>query len=382
MEDKMSKTKTRHTPVELVDITTLTNEEWLQWRKQGIGGSDLAAIMGLSPWACTRDVYYDKLGIPRANKDADNDNHLAKIMGHILEGAVAKKLSQKTGLKYYPVRKMFAHPDYPFMLANTDFFADLPDGRTAIIECKTADYRLKDKWADGVIPINYELQGRHYMCVVDVDVVFYGVLFVDRDALAALAALGDEKGLTEEQIDERSTLLASLFTDNNFEWRRIERDMDYEQSIIEVEEDFWVNHVQAGVEPPYIEKGDLVLKSIADFYGNPDTAISAVILPDTMYGDISEYLALKTQKSEAEKAVKLLDEKLKKAQAVFMEAIGAATTATCTRNGDVITINNKPQFRDSVDKDQLLALYPDVHAEVVTKKEIAPRLSVKEKKGA
>lgn len=50
-------------PVSLVDTSTLTNEEWLQWRKKGIGGSDVAAALNLSPYRTMRDLYYDKIGV-------------------------------------------------------------------------------------------------------------------------------------------------------------------------------------------------------------------------------------------------------------------------------------------------------------------------------
>ena len=31
-----------YTPNKLVDITTLTEDQWLDWRRKGIGGSDVA----------------------------------------------------------------------------------------------------------------------------------------------------------------------------------------------------------------------------------------------------------------------------------------------------------------------------------------------------
>ena len=36
-------------PKALVDTATLTEDEWLAWRKKGIGGSDVAAALNLSP---------------------------------------------------------------------------------------------------------------------------------------------------------------------------------------------------------------------------------------------------------------------------------------------------------------------------------------------
>lgn len=38
----------RHNPQVLVDTENLTREEWLDWRRRGIGGSDVSAIIGLS----------------------------------------------------------------------------------------------------------------------------------------------------------------------------------------------------------------------------------------------------------------------------------------------------------------------------------------------
>lgn len=46
-----------YTPVEFVDTTNLPEEEWLAWRRKGIGGSDAAAIMGISPFRTARDIY-------------------------------------------------------------------------------------------------------------------------------------------------------------------------------------------------------------------------------------------------------------------------------------------------------------------------------------
>ena len=50
-------------PEVIVDTDTLSREDWLSYRKLGIGGSDVAAIMGISPFATIRDLYNDKFGI-------------------------------------------------------------------------------------------------------------------------------------------------------------------------------------------------------------------------------------------------------------------------------------------------------------------------------
>lgn len=50
-------------PTRLVDITTLTNDQWLKWRMKGLGGSDVASALGLSPYKTARDLYHNKVGI-------------------------------------------------------------------------------------------------------------------------------------------------------------------------------------------------------------------------------------------------------------------------------------------------------------------------------
>lgn len=44
-------------PEVVVDISNLSEEDWLAYRRKGIGGSDVAAIMGVSPFATIRDLY-------------------------------------------------------------------------------------------------------------------------------------------------------------------------------------------------------------------------------------------------------------------------------------------------------------------------------------
>lgn len=103
-------------PEIVVDISELTREEWLDYRKKGIGGSDVAAIMGISPFATIRDLYNNKVGILPAIPKEEESNWVAKEVGHRLEDLVAEIFVRKTGLKVFPVRKMFRHPLYPFML--------------------------------------------------------------------------------------------------------------------------------------------------------------------------------------------------------------------------------------------------------------------------
>ena len=100
---------TSYQPRVLVDTTNLPRDEWLKWRKQGIGGSDVAAILGISPFRTARDLYYDKLGIAVEN---DESNWVGMEMGNLLEPLVARIFEKKTGLKVYQRKAMFQHPEH------------------------------------------------------------------------------------------------------------------------------------------------------------------------------------------------------------------------------------------------------------------------------
>ena len=72
----------RYRPLVLVDTENLSEEEWLSYRRRGIGGSDVAAILGISPFRTSRALYYDKLNIVSVNDN--EENWVAMSIGHLL----------------------------------------------------------------------------------------------------------------------------------------------------------------------------------------------------------------------------------------------------------------------------------------------------------
>ena len=202
----------RSQPQILVETAGLSEEEWLAYRRKGIGGSDVAALLGISPWRTARDLYFDKLNIVAV--EDNEDNWVALEMGHLLEPLVAKIFQHRTGYKVYQIKKMFQHPQYSWMLADVDYFVELPDGSTAILEIKTTNYNARDNWwlnGEETVPVYYETQGRHYMAVMNVDRCFFCCLY----------------GNNEEE-----TII-----------REIRRDESYEEEMIFLEQYFWENHV-------------------------------------------------------------------------------------------------------------------------------------------
>lgn len=74
-------------PKTFVSTAELSREEWLAYRRKGIGGSDAAAVLGISPFRTGVDLYYDKLGLP---VDDSDENWVAMEMGNLLEDLVAR----------------------------------------------------------------------------------------------------------------------------------------------------------------------------------------------------------------------------------------------------------------------------------------------------
>ena len=106
----MPNTTSTYEPLVLVDTADLPEEEWLEYRRRGIGGSDAAAILGVSPFATARDLYYDKLKV--VSYEDGESNWVQKKVGHLLEDLVAEIFHVKTGFEIYQVKKMF----YPLCL--------------------------------------------------------------------------------------------------------------------------------------------------------------------------------------------------------------------------------------------------------------------------
>lgn len=298
----MSITRQTYAPEVIVDTASLTKDEWLAYRRTGLGGSDAAAALGVSPWTTARDLYFDKLNIVSAIDD--NDNWVQKEIGHLLEDLVAKIFHVKTGYRIYQIKRMFRHPLYPFMIADIDFFIELPDGTTAILEIKTTNHNAINKWWDGkkeIIPLNYQLQGRHYMCVMNIDKVYFCCLY----------------GNNENEVIIRT----------------LDRDLIYESELIALEESFWVNHVLAQVPPPYTETGDLVLDSVRRHFGAADPDAPEVLLSDGHGNELLRYLELQRIKSELDRQSRSIDEQMKTIKGMIVAEMGKSCFASCEVDG-------------------------------------------------
>ena len=331
-------TTAAYTPGVLVETKDLPEKQWLEWRRKGIGGSDASIVLGISPFATARDLYFDKLGVV-SYKD-DNSNWVALQIGHLLEDLVAEIFHKKTGFPIYQIKKMFYHPLYPYMLADVDYFVTLPSGETAILEIKTTNYNGKDAWwMDGkeTVPVNYEAQGRHYMAVTNLNHVFYCCLYGN--------------------------------SEDNVIIRHIERDAAYEEELTALEGIFWNENVLKKIPPPYTEDGDLVLQSVKHQVGMADPEAPAVELSLPLASCVVRFAELQAQKKLADAQSKKIEGEMKRLQGRIVEAMGKSCTAVCTTGGSSYTVTYNPSKKSGISKDNLIRLqaqHPDIYQDYVT----------------
>lgn len=151
-----------------VDISGMDREEWLSERRKGIGGSDAAAILGLTKWASPTSVYMDKLNLLPPQEDTE-----AMRVGRDLEQYVADRFTEKTGIKTRKCNFILKDPEYPFLHANID--RELV-GMDAGLECKTASAFKTSIYEGGEFPDNYYCQCVHYLSVTRKPTWFLAVL--------------------------------------------------------------------------------------------------------------------------------------------------------------------------------------------------------------
>lgn len=329
----MSNLNLKYKPEEVVNIEKLSREEWLEYRKKGIGGSDVAAIMGVSPFATIKDLYNNKISVLPVLEEEES-NWVAKEVGHRLEDLVAQIFSKKTGLEVFPIRKMFRHPLYPFMLADVDYFIRFPDGTYGILECKTCNYNAQSKWENDSIPINYIYQVRHYMSVMNLNKAYVACLYGNNES--------------------------------EFVIRYLERDLMEEEEIIEQESCFWHDYVEKKVEPMYVGKPDLILESIRRYTGNADKSIPEISLSGLESKNLEKYLALAEEKSKLEKRKKEIEAEQKALSVPFVEKLGQGCKAILEDGLYKYKVTYNPTIRTQVGKTSLEKLkiqHPDIYEE-------------------
>ena len=162
-------------------IPTASEAEWLEARRQGITASEIAVVMGLSPYSSPYALYHQKLGNLPQQEDS-----LAMAIGRRLEGFVCDLFAEQHPEWYVhgDGRELYAHPDRPWQMATPDRLVyeshhPYPGRELATYDAKTA--ASYDGWGDegsDEIPVHYRCQKLWQMDVAGVTTGYLGCLFL------------------------------------------------------------------------------------------------------------------------------------------------------------------------------------------------------------
>jgi putative phage-type endonuclease len=237
----------------MVSTKNLTRNEWLDFRKVGIGGSDVAVICGINKYKSPLQLWMEKIGQVDPEEAGE-----AAYWGTLMEPIIRTEFSNRTRLKVDIINSILRHPENKFMLANVDGIVLGENGKKSIFEAKTASAYKAEQWEDDKIPEEYILQIQHYMAVTGLN----------------------------------STYMAALIGGNKFIYKLIERDDELIEMIIQLEYNFWdcvVNNM-----PPAVDGSESCCNLMTRLYPSAENK-NIIILPDKALTLIEQYNAAKDQ---------------------------------------------------------------------------------------
>ena len=155
-------------------IASIPDQKWVSDRKNYIGGSDVAAILGTSSYSTPLQLWMRKKGlIPPIDQTSIME------FGHVFEPVMAEYFTQKTGLRVRNINQVFRSKEHDFLRANIDrqILSDGSQG-TGVLEIKTTtSFRLKSLDTD--YPEDWDYQIQHYLAITGYE---YAYLFIyERD---------------------------------------------------------------------------------------------------------------------------------------------------------------------------------------------------------
>jgi putative phage-type endonuclease len=276
----------------------LINQDFTHDRTKYLGGSDIGAILGLSPYKTPLDIWLEKTG-----KQINQADNLPIRFGTFAESFVANEYARTTGTTLIEYPKAISHSKYPYLQGHIDrFIATDPilelfkeDGTCTashLLECKTASPFMQHQWGEAgsdEVPMSYLAQCHWYLCVTQL-----------------------------ERCD-----LAVLFGNTDFRIYQIERDAALESTLLEAAVTFWQDHVLTDMPPDAKTIGDYQKLFAKEAPGKTVEATEQTYLLVNTAKEVNAVIDAKEQ--ELEKIKKLLMEHMQEAQELTYQGKVLAT---------------------------------------------------------
>ena len=189
--------------LDTISTVKMSHEEWLEERRKSIGGSDAAAVIGMSRFASPYTVWMDKTGRLPEKEDTE-----AMRIGRDLEEYVAKRFEEASGKKVRRCNYIIRNPAYPWAHADIDRRIS---SENAGLECKTTS-TLDIRQFNGVeFPERYYAQCVHYLAVTGLDRWYLAVLVFGR-------------GFFTYTLERDEAEISALMEAEKLFWRCVEED--------------------------------------------------------------------------------------------------------------------------------------------------------------
>lgn len=292
-------------------------QEQEELRAKGIGGSEAAAVMGLSPWKTPYQVWQDKRGLSGTREETQ-----AMKWGTILEPVIRQQYAEETG-RIVRLPGHLVDEEYPFMLATVDGISE-----DRVLEVKTS--RGMSEWGEpgtDEIPMVYLIQVQQYMRVTKL-------------------SLAD---------------IAVLIGGSDFRIYTVEEDKELQEMIIEREMAFW-KLVQDNTPPEPITYADAIKRYRTSKAG------SVMASP----AGIAAYETLKAIKEQ----YKVIEESEEIAKAIIMKELGESDTFMGPEGNPLVTWKQS-KSSDKFDVKAFQATYPEIYKEFLKHTEGSRRFLLK-----
>lgn len=182
--------------------------EWHELRRNSIGASDAAAILGVSPWKSRYELWNEKVG-----NSAQEEPSYAMRRGAAMEPQALEEYQKHCEAQFFP--EVVFHEKYPFIMASLDGMS--LDG-TQAVEIKCPGKETHALALQGKVPDHYYAQLQHQMMVTGLQDIDY-------------FSFDGEEGVIV----------------------KVQRDQEYIDNLLEKELEFW-KLVKGNIPPEITEK--------------------------------------------------------------------------------------------------------------------------------
>lgn len=202
-------------------------DEWYDFRKNGIGGSEVSTVLGLNKFDTVMRLFHEKVGSIEPRRIDNN----AMFWGRELEDKIADiwEFYDGTDYGYIDNRKegkvirncrkvngYVVNPKYPWLYASVDRVMNIKGGvnlitgealtEEGVLECKTASSFTTASWQDG-LPIYHLTQVQQYMLVLETD---YSEIAILEDGRKFIV----EKIARDDALCEKIASITKMFWEN------------------------------------------------------------------------------------------------------------------------------------------------------------------------